>query len=63
MVTKKLDDYDVKLLKTAREMICAVYEYNHGDVKLQRQVGRLETILTRLDSLIQMENGTRDSVK
>lgn len=59
MVTKKLDDYDVKLLKSAREMICAVYEYNHGDTNLQRQVGRLETILTRLDALLQMETQSR----
>lgn len=58
-----LDDYDVRLLKSAREMICAVYEYHYGNAKMRCQVGRLETILTRLDSLIQMENSARDSVK
>lgn len=58
MVTKKLGDYDIKLLTTAREMIYEVYKYNHGDIKLQRQIGRLEAILTRLDSLIAIESNS-----
>lgn len=50
------DEYDIELIKGARKVLNSVYEYNHGDAKLSKQVSRLATILNKIDALLLVDN-------
>lgn len=49
----KLDEYDKEQLSKAKSLICKVYEYHYGDYCMRNEIKRLETILSKLDFLIQ----------
>ena len=46
-----LGEYDLKLLEEARQLIFKVYEYHYGDSQMRKQISRLETIISKIDSL------------
>lgn len=49
----KLDEYDINKLKEAKKLILEVYEYNYmPSTSLTR---RLDTVLRKLDSIINSE--------
>lgn len=47
----ELTEYDLELLREARELIFKVYEYHYGDSKMRKEICRLETILNKIESL------------
>ena len=49
----KLDKYDKEQLLKAKEFINKVYEYHYGDSYMRKEIKRLETIISKLDFLIQ----------
>lgn len=51
----KLDEFDIELLQKAKTNIIKVYEYHYGDSYMRREIKRLETILNKIDMLIQQE--------
>lgn len=50
----ELGEYDKQKLLEAREKILKVYEYHSGDSYMKKETKRLETIITKLDYLIQL---------
>lgn len=48
----KLEEYDVKALREARQRIMVVYNYHYGAPRSRGVIKRLETILAKIDSLI-----------
>ena len=50
----KLGEYDKKKLKEARDIIEKVYCYHYGDSYMRKEITRLETILAKIDYLIQL---------
>lgn len=52
-----LSEYDIDLLKKARKVISVVAEYNYGDSQNKSESNRLETILKKLDCLIERKAG------
>lgn len=51
----KLEEYDLIKLREARKLINEVYNYYYGFTPVRSQYKRLETILSKLDYLIQNE--------
>lgn len=49
----KLGEYDKEQLLKARALICNVYEHHYGDSYMRKETERFETIISKLDSLIQ----------
>ena len=49
---RDFDKYDHDLLEKARRLIMKVYEYNYGDPKMKSKVKRLETIINKLEELL-----------
>lgn len=45
-------EYDHNLLEKARRLLIKVYEYNFGDPKMKSKVKRLETIIKKLEELL-----------
>lgn len=43
--------YDQEQLEAARKLLLKVYEYHYGDSHMRKQLGRLETIINKLDEL------------
>ena len=52
---RSLEEYDIKKLKEARNIINKVYEYYFGALGYSRKQKRLETILRKLDELLALE--------
>lgn len=50
----RFDEYDTKLLKEARHRIDRVRNYNDGAPYAAKVVKRLETILYKIDDLLEM---------
>lgn len=51
----KLDEYDKRMLKEARDTIYAVYEFHYGDSYMRSEVQRLETIINKIDFLLDLK--------
>lgn len=49
----KLEEYDRQQLLKAKDLINKVYTYHYGDSYMRKEIKRLETILSKLDFLIQ----------
>ena len=49
----ELGEYDKQKLLEAREIILKVYEYHSGDSYMRNETKRLETIIAKIDYLIQ----------
>lgn len=49
----KLGEYDKEKLQEAKKLIEKVYEYHYGDSYMQKEIKRLETIIAKIDYLIQ----------
>lgn len=47
-----LTEYDLVQLKKARKEINQIYEYHYGDSRMRKELNRLETIIEKLDYLI-----------
>lgn len=54
MSKNKFGKYDLELLQKARRLILEVCEYNDGQGKMPNEVKRLETIISKLDYLINL---------
>ena len=50
-----LGEYTINKLKAARRLIEEEYVYHYGDPALKSEINRLETILAKLDYLINKE--------
>lgn len=50
----KLSEYDINKLDDAKKIIQSVYEYNYGSPKCKTHIKRLETILKKLNELIEL---------
>ena len=57
MAEYKLDEYDYQALREAKQRIMVVYNYHYGAPRSKGVVKRLETILGKLDQLIQAGEG------
>ena len=44
-------EYDLEQLAKARKHLQKVYDYHYGDSYMRKELGRLETIITKLDEL------------
>lgn len=51
-VKYKLEEYDLRMLREARQRITVVYNYHYSAPRASRMVKRLETILAKIDRLI-----------
>lgn len=51
-----IDEYDVTLLREARQRIMAVYTYHYGDSKMRTEIRRLEAIINKIDLLLISNN-------
>ncbi len=51
----KFGEFDLKALKGARKILASSFEYNYGDTRRREQVKRLETIINKLDALIEYQ--------
>ncbi len=49
-----LSEYDKRKLQDARDIILKVYEYHSGDSYMRKETKRLETLISKIDVLIQM---------
>lgn len=47
-----IDEYDITLLREAKQRIMVVYTYHYGDSKMRTEIRRLETILNKIDQLL-----------
>ena len=59
MAEYKLQEYDFKALREARQRIMVVYNYHYGAPNASRVVKRIETILDKIDYLLEgcVDNG------
>ena len=57
MVEYKLEEYDCRILREAKEQIMRVYTYHYGAPYSKKVTKRLETILGKLDQLIRAGGG------
>lgn len=48
----KLEGYDVRALREARQRIMVVYNYHYGEPNSHGVIKRIETILAKIDRLI-----------
>lgn len=55
MDTKPFSDYDQDKLEKAKGLLMEVFNYNYGDTRMTRKVRRLETIISKLEFLQNME--------
>lgn len=51
-VKYKLEEYDLRTLREARQRIMVVYNYHYSAPRSRGVIKRLETILAKIDSLI-----------
>lgn len=49
----KLEEYDKQKLLEAKRLINIVYTYHYGDSYMRKEIKRLETIMLKLDYLIE----------
>lgn len=47
----ELGEYDLKMLEQAKQLVLKVYEYHYGDSYMRKEIRRLETIISKIDSL------------
>ena len=47
----RLGVYDLRLLEEARKNILKVYEYHYGDSYMRKEIKRLETIISKIETL------------
>ena len=46
-----LGEYDQQQLEAAKQLILKVYNYHYGDSYMRKELGRLETIIAKLEAL------------
>lgn len=56
----KLEEYDVRLLREARQKITVVYNYHYGAPRSRGVIKRIETILAKIDRLIREGDDDND---
>lgn len=56
----KLEEYDLRALREARQRVMVVYNYHYGAPNARRVIRRIETILAKIDSLIKASEGRAD---
>ena len=56
----KLEEYDLRALREARQRIMVVYNYHYGAPRAGSTIKRLETILAKIDYLIKDSGGQTD---
>ena len=44
-------EYDLEQLEAARRLLLKVYNYHCGDSYVRKELGRLETIINKIDTL------------
>ena len=49
----KLEPYDQELLEKAKRLIEKVYVYHYGDSFMRSELGRLKTIISKIEALQQ----------
>ena len=47
----KLDEYDIDLMEKAKQLLIKVYEYHYGDSYMRKEIKRLETIISKIETL------------
>ena len=52
----RLDEYDKEQLKKAKDLIEKIYNYHYGDSYMRSEIKRLETILSKIEHLINTIN-------
>lgn len=50
-----LEEYDLELLAQARKLLLKVYEYHYGDSYMRKELGRLGTIIKKLEALYNID--------
>jgi len=56
----KFEEYDIRLLREANDILCKVEGCNFGDPRRRQQVKRLSTIIKKLEELIEYKAEYRD---
>lgn len=51
----RIGEYDKNLLQEAEDKVMRVYTYHYGDSKMRTPIRRLETILKKIDQLLNEE--------
>ena len=59
-VRYKLEEYDLRALREARQRIMVVYNYHYGARRSRSVIKRFETILAKIDRLIKESEGGAD---
>lgn len=47
----KFGEYDQQQLEAAKKLLVKVYTYHYGDSYMRKELGRLETIIKKLEAL------------
>ncbi len=51
-----IDAFDRARIEEARRLLYKVYEYNYGDPSAKKEVSRLDTIIRKIDQLLNKED-------
>lgn len=54
------DEYDRNKLERAKELITEVYEFNYGAPRFSEETKKLETIIRKIDSILQETTGGKE---
>ena len=49
-----LGEYDKLQLEKAKELVTKVYEYHYGDSKMRSEIKRLETVISKIESILKI---------
>lgn len=49
----KIEEFDLQKLQKAKKLIIEVYEYYYGAPRMGKEVRRLETIMNKIDYLLE----------
>ena len=44
-------EYDLQQLEQAKKLLSKVYEYHYGDSYMRKELGRLKTVINKLEDL------------
>ena len=54
------DEYDRNKLERAKKLITEVYEFNYGAPRSSKETKKLETIIRKIDSILQETTGGKE---
>ena len=57
----KLEEYDYRALREARQRIMIVYNYHYGEANARGVISRIETIVNKIDYLLARERKDNES--